>query len=208
MAWKKKQVSPPEDNELRRVLRNTNIPILTLDSRWHELFPEFRKTNRIKELERMINDMLKKQGKISDERKEMKKLKQRMMEEIISNMSEDSGEVGRLKQKKQEKSQKMILEINQKLEESEAELDALPEKIKRVNEELLIESLRIWNAEMDQNSKQIVALEEWILNAREKLKENILRKQDMESRNTEMYSYMHNLLGVKVMEQVDLRREK
>ena len=132
MAWKKKQVSPPEDNELRRVLRNTNIPILTLDSRWHELFPEFRKTNRIKELERMINDMLKKQGKISDERKEMKKLKQRMMEEIISNMSEDNGEVGRLKHKKQEKSQKMILEINQKLEESEAELDALPEKIKRV----------------------------------------------------------------------------
>ena len=118
MAWKKKQVSPPEDNELRRVLRNTNIPILTLDSRWHELFPEFRKTNRIKELERMINDMLKKQGKISDERKEMKKLKQRMMEEIISNMSEDNGEVGRLKHKKQEKSRQNIMSYWKKNEKN------------------------------------------------------------------------------------------
>ena len=207
MGWKKKEV-PAEDNELRRVIRNSNVPILILDSRWHELFPEFRKTNRIKELERVINELLKKQGKISEDRKEMKKLKQRLMEEIISNMSEDGGEVGRLKQKKQEKSQKMILEINQKLEESEEELDSIPGKIKRANEELLLESLRIWKEEMDANSEQIEAIEAWILNAREKLKENILRKQDMETRNTEMYSYMHDLLGARLMEQVDLRHDK
>ena len=207
MGWKKKEV-PSEDNELRRVIRNSNVPILTLDSRWHELFPEYRKTNRIKELERMINELLKKQGKVSDDRKEMKKLKQRLMEEIISNMSEEGGERGRQKQKKQEKSQKMILEINQKLEESERELDSLPEKIKRVNEELLVESLRIWKKEMDENNEQIEAIEAWIVDAREKLKENILRKQDMETRNTEMYSYMHDLLGARLMEQVDLRHDK
>ena len=207
MGWKKKEV-PSEDNELRRIIRNSNVPILILDSRWHELFPEFRKTNRIKELERMINELLKKQGKVSDDRKEMKKLKQRLMEEIISNMSEEGGERGRQKQKKQEKSQKMILEINQKLEESERELDSLPEKIKRVNEELLVESLRIWKKEMDENNEQIEAIEAWIVDAREKLKENILRKQDMETRNTEMYSYMHNILGARLMEQVDLRHDK
>lgn len=207
MGWKKKEV-PAEDNELRRVIRNSNVPILILDGRWHELFPDFRKTNRIKELERIINELLKKQGKVADDRKEMKKLKQRLMEEIISNMGEEGGEAGRLKQKKQEKSQKMILEINQKLQESEEELDALPEKIKRANEELLIESIRVWKEEMDSNSEQIEAIEAWILNAREKLKENILRKQDMETRNTEMYSYMHNLLGARLMEQVDLRHDK
>lgn len=207
MGWKKKAVSS-DDSEIRRIIRNSNVPILTLDSRWHELFPEFRKTNRIKELEKQINDLLKKQGKVTDDRKEMKKLKQRLMEEIIFNISEEGGETGRLKQKKQEKSQKLILEINEKLEECEEELELLPEKLKRANEELLIESLHIWNEEMNQNNEQIEAISAWIIDAREKLKENILRKQDMEERNTAMYSYMHNLLGAKLMEQVDLRRDK
>ncbi len=207
MGWKKKEISS-EDTELRRIIRNNKVPILTLDSRWHELFPDYRKTGRIKELERQINELLKRQGKIADDRKEMKKLKQRLMEEIIFNMSEEGGETGRLKHKKQEKSQKLILEINEKLEECDEELELIPEKLKRANEELLIESLRIWNEEMDENNEQIEAINAWIIDAREKLKENILRKQDMEARNTAMYSYMHNLLGAKLMEQVDMKRNK
>ena len=110
MAWKKKEENS-EYSEVRRMIRSTRIPILTLDNRWHELFPDYKKTNRIKELERQLNELLKKQGKMTDDRKEMKKLKQKLMEEIISNMSEEGGEIGRFKQKKQEKSQKMILDI-------------------------------------------------------------------------------------------------
>lgn len=207
MAWKKKEENS-EYNEVRRMVRSTRIPILILDKRWHELFPDYKKTNRIKELERQLNELLKKQGKMTDDRKEMKKLKQKLMEEIISNMSEEGGEIGRLKQKKQEKSQKMILDINDKLEQYEEELDEIPEKIKRVNEELLIESIRIWNTEMENNREEIEALNNWILDAREKLKANILRKQDMETQNSAMYSYMHNLLGAKLMEQVDLTNKK
>lgn len=207
MVWKKKE-EIQEDNEIRRIIRNSKIPILTLDGSWHELFPDYRKTGKIKELERQINELLKRQGKMNDDRKEMKKLKQRLMEEIIFNISEEGGEVGQLKQKKQEKSQKLILEINDKLEQCEEELDDIPEKLKRINEELLLESLRIWNEEMDHNNEEIEAINEWILDAREKLKENILRKQDMEARNAAMYSYMHNLLGAKLMEQVDLKHNK
>ena len=147
---------------------------------------------------------MKKQGKITDDRKEMKKLKQRLMEEIISNISEDNGEVGRLKQKKQEKNQKLILEINNKLEQYEEELDNIPDKLKYLNEELLVESLKIWYTEMEENTQEIEALNNWILDARQKLKENILLKQDKENRNSAMYAYMHDLLGVKLMEQVDL----
>lgn len=206
MGWKKKE-EPLEDTELRRIIHNSKIPILTLDGRWHELFPEYRKTARIKELEQRINDFLKRQGKLTDDRKEMKKLKQRLMEEIIFNITEENSEKSRLKHKKQEKSQQLILEINEKLEESEKELNTIPEHIKRTNEELLLESLRIWNAEMDANHEEIENINAWVLEAREKLKENILRKQDMEARNAAMYSYMHNLLGAKLMEQVDRRRD-
>ena len=102
----------------------------------------------------------------------------------------------------------MILDINDKLEQYEEELDEIPDKIKRVNEELLIESIRIWHTEMEHNREEIEALNNWILDAREKLKANILRKQDMETQNSAMYSYMHNLLGAKLMEQVDLTNKK
>lgn len=207
MGWrKKKQVS--EYDEVRRMVRSTRIPILVLDNKWHELFPDYKKTSKIKELERQLNELLKKQGKITDESKEMKKLKQKLMEEIISNISEEGGEVGRFKQKKQEKSQKMILDINNKLEKYEKELDEIPNKIKRVNEDLLIESIHIWHTEMEHNRGEIEALNQWILDAREKLKSNILRKQDMETQNSVMYSYMHNLLGAQLMEQVDLTNKK
>ena len=33
------------------IIKNKKFPILTLDSRWHELFPDELKSSRIKELE-------------------------------------------------------------------------------------------------------------------------------------------------------------
>lgn len=207
MAWRKKE-ELPEDIEIRRIVKSSRVPILILDNQWHELFPDYKKTAKIRELEKQINELLKRQGKITEERKEMKKLKQRLMGEIISNISEDAGETGRFKQKKQEKSQKLILEINEKLQESEEELDSIPGRIERTNQELLVESLRIWHNELEENTQQIEMIDAWITDAREKLKENILRKQDMEDRNDAMYSYMHNLLGAKLMEQIDVTRNK
>ena len=207
MGWRKKeQVS--EYEEVRRIVRSMRVPILILDNKWHELFPDYKKTSRIKELERQLNELLKKQGKITDESKEMKKLKQKLMEDIISNITEEGGEVGRFKQRKQEKSQKMILDINNKLEKYEEELDEIPNRIKKINEDLLIESIHLWHTEMENNRGEIEMLNQWILDAREKLKANILRKQDMETQNSMMYSYMHDLLGAKLMEQVDLTNKK
>ena len=79
----------------------------------------------------------------------------------------------------------------------------LPYKIKKANEELLIESLKIWYQELDSNREEIKALTEWIADAREKLKVNILKKQDMEMENNSIYSYMHSLLGAGVMQALD-----
>ena len=80
--------------------------------------------------------------------------------------------------------------------------------MEKVNEDLLIESIHMWHTEMEHNRGEIEALTQWIVDAREKLKANILRKQDMETQNNAMYSYMHNLLGAKLMEQVDVTNKK
>lgn len=203
MAWRKKEEEPDINENIKSMISRCDVPILTLDERWHSLFPDYKKTQKIRELEKRLNDLIKRQGRLNDDKKEMRKLKHRLMEEIISNMGEGTGSAGALKQKKQEKSQKLIKEINVKLAQSEDEVNMIPFKIKQANEQLLAESLKIWYKELDSNKEQIKALNEWITDAREKLKVNILRKQDMEMENNSIYSYMHALLGAGVMEALD-----
>ena len=55
---------------------------------------------------------------------------------------------------------------------------------------------RIAKEMIEQAEAEITAL-------REQLKNTILHKQDMEMRNTEVYKYMHNLLGPDVVEIFD-----
>ena len=57
------------------IVKNKKLPILTLDSRWHELFPDEKKTHRIRDLEQKLIKLLKTQGKLVNEIKDMKNLK-------------------------------------------------------------------------------------------------------------------------------------
>ena len=63
--------------------------------------------------------------------------------------------------------------------------------------------MKVCYDELTYNTRQIEALEEWIRETRNQLKDKILEKQDMEMRNTQMYKYMHNLLGAKTVEIFD-----
>lgn len=56
-------------------LQNRQIPLLPLDARWHELFPDFRKTCRIKALEKRLNKLIQKQGQTNNDLKEYEKPK-------------------------------------------------------------------------------------------------------------------------------------
>ena len=51
-----------------------HIPILTLDKRWYLLVPEVSKTDEIKYWEKKVNDLLKKQGQVTNDLKEVKKI--------------------------------------------------------------------------------------------------------------------------------------
>lgn len=52
-----------------------NIPILTLDERWYHLINEKNKTDEIAYWEKQVNELLKKQGRINNDIKDIKKLK-------------------------------------------------------------------------------------------------------------------------------------
>ena len=48
--------------EVKKNAAYKQLPILTLDERYHVLFPEKDKTDEIRECEKKLNDLLKRQG--------------------------------------------------------------------------------------------------------------------------------------------------
>ena len=51
------------------------IPILTLDERWYHLITDKLKTDEICYWEKQVNELLKKQGQVNNDIKEVKKIK-------------------------------------------------------------------------------------------------------------------------------------
>lgn len=189
--------------DYQKVVKNRKIPIFTIDTRWHELFPEGEKPSEIKDLEQKVNNLLKKQGKLGDDIKAMKKLKNNLMKEIMANMDITNNELGKAKERKMDKNKQLIEEINEKITVAMDELSDIPYQIKEVNETLAAASIEICYQRLEQQKKMIDEIAEWIAKVRGELKDKILLKQDMEDKNTLIYSYLHDLLGADLMEAFD-----
>lgn len=197
---KKKEQEP----DYKSYVEKKKIPIIILDPQWHELFPNDAKSSAIKQYEKKLNELLKEQGKLVNDIKDLKKLKMKLMNQIVANMGDGSDDSdNRKKGKKQEISQKMILDINEQLEDKNDALIDLPYKIRDVNEQLVIECLKYWYTLLKDNTSDIHKLEKWIIMAREELKRKLLIKQEKEEINEKVYSYMHNLLGHDVINKFD-----
>lgn len=202
---RKKQPDAPnvKDSEYRDLLKYHKIPILTLDVRWHELFPEHMKSSSVKALEKRLNTLVKRQGKLVTDNKDMKKLKKKLMHGIVDNMKVAEGIGTEEDKKKQETSQRLILEINDKMREADEELLNIPYEIQRANEDLMIESMKECYQKMKHHEQQIAVLAEEVEALRTELKEKLLLKQDMEMENERIYTYMHAIFGANVMEILD-----
>ena len=60
-------------------LEGKKIPILTLDHKWHQIFQHTEATPEIKQLEKQLNELVKRQGKLITESKDIKKLKKKQI---------------------------------------------------------------------------------------------------------------------------------
>lgn len=189
--------------DFNSIVQNKKIPILTLDERWHELFPEERKTGRIKELEQKVNHLLKTQGKLADDIENMKKLKKTLLGEIIENMDVNNDDQNKSKEKKMDKSKRYIDELNMKIDETSDQLLDIPYKIKEANDELLIESIKYCYEVLRNNRKELDKINDWIKSTREELRRNILLKHDMELTNKLIYANMHDILGAEIIDLFD-----
>lgn len=184
------------------------VPILPLDNRWHQLFPENNKPARIKKLEKEVMDLIKRESNVNQELAKLVKAKKKLMKGIVNNMEEAAqNNEEKLRQKKLDASQKLILDINRKTEELEDEKYSLPYKLIQANEELLIESIEICYSRISNNQEKLSLLNEWIDRTRQELKKNVVIRQELTDINHNIYSYMHDMFGPRFMEVFDSNHE-
>ena len=184
-------------------LRYVEVPLLTLDPRWHQLFPEHLKTRKLVHLEKHLNKLIQKQGQANNDLKEYEKTKKVLMNNVLYNMTDGHELDSPIRSKKQDANQKLLEELKQKTSDTRELLKHLPVEITLANQEVLIESMRICYETLIENTEYIEWEKQWINQARQELTEHILAKREKELRNTETYKYMHDLLGAKVVEIFD-----
>ncbi|MGN0316675.1 MAG: hypothetical protein ACI4E1_01945 [Lachnospira sp.] len=170
-----------------------SIPILTLDERWYKLIPEKVKTDEIKFWEKELNDLLKRQGQVNSDIKEVKKIKSQLIQEVVDSMEDD--DTDSKKKKKMDQSQRLIQEAKDKLSSLEDEALDIPREIVRANEKLMVETVKVCYERLNTNKEDLEVLDKWINATRVKLKKNILIKQEKEAASEKIYSYMHDILG-------------
>lgn len=200
---KKKQTNQ-RDARFLQSIQGENLPILTLDPSWHALFVNGNKSSEVRRLERRLTDLLKQQGRLNNENRDMKGQKKRLMGRIFYNMSDMGEENDRRKAKQRE----MIEEINMRVVQNEDVLGLLPEQIKRVNEELLLETLKTVYQQVEVNRERIGQLDDSIERIRAQLSARLLEKQNRENYNHEVFNSLKEIVGMKPVEIYEESRKK
>lgn len=193
------------DEVFQPALVGKKIPILTLDNKWHKLFTQREYTSEIKHMENELNNLLKRQGKLNEEYKELKKLKKKTMDEIVVLADEMGKAPSKKLEKKMEDYRRVVNECNEKIDAYEEEMVELPRQINQLNNKLMLETMEVCYHKMQKNAQELEEIEAWISNIRRELKKKVIRKQEKEAMNHLLYSYMHDIFGADVLEIFDMK---
>ena len=195
-----------KDDVFKNALEGKKIPVLVLDNKWHKIFNHVGTTHEIKVLEDRLNELIKRQGKVNTESKDIKKIKKTLMNEVmvIADGLMKSPDSKRLN-KQMEEHKRLIEECNKKLDDYEEEMLELPREIDRTNKKLMLATMESCYKKLQENTKELGIINEWIRNVRRELKKKMVRKQEKETENNNLYSYMHDIFGADVIEIFDMK---
>lgn len=189
------------DEVYKPALEGKKVPVLTLDHKWHRLFTQIDSNSEIKSLEKELNELLKRQGKINTETKEIKVLKNKLMEEIrSSSMDSESVDSAKIEENK-----KLVEDCNQKLESYQDEALDLPNEINEINKKLMLATMEVCYDDIKEGTEEINEISQWIDEIRVELKKKVVRKQEKQKRIQDLYAFMHDIFGADVIEIFDMK---
>lgn len=195
----RKQQDNSFETAVRSALKGREIPILVLDTRWHRLFPQGEKPADIEALEEQLNDLLKKQGRLVNEIKDLKTAKKKLMDSIVAGMEGSSARDNR----KKENQQRLLLETKDRIQQDSDELMEIPYEIKDTNEKLMIVGARYCFERLGNGDQMIQELTDEIRALQAELTDKKEFRENLEESMDSAYSLMHGLLGHDIMNLFD-----
>ena len=194
-----------ERQAFTEALAKTKIPILVLNQKWHRLFALDGKPKEVQELESQLKEILERQGRLTQELKDLKKVKSSLMQNIVEHM--DAEEDKETHSRQMDENKRLIEEVKEKIAANEDALLEIPKEIQTCNDAddgdhdlLLVSSAH-------QLQKEAEEIAEWIKKVRVELKKNIIRKQNREINNKEIYAYMHDIFGKDIINLFDVQND-
>ncbi|MDR0220908.1 MAG: hypothetical protein LBI54_05840 [Lachnospiraceae bacterium] len=187
----------------KAALTGKEIPILTLDNKWNQLFVQYKPTFRIKRGAREVNNLLKRQGKLTNDIKDLKKKRKLLMDEIVG-LADEVEQGNSNSEKRLATTKKIIDDCQKKAEKCEQELAELPPKLEAANFNLMLCTMEVCYERFKGNAAQIREIGEWVTKIRSELKEKAVLKRETETANNTLYQYMHQIFGAEVIEIFDM----
>lgn len=189
------------EHDYSAAIAKIKVPMLILDQKWHRLFALGGKPDNVKELEQKESELLKREAELKKELKDLKKVKENLMASVMSNMEGTSDLVS----KKLDDDKRLLEECKERITSAEDELMDLPNMTDEVNKELMLASMDFCYDKLRTNSEEAEEITNWIKDIRVQLKKNVIRKHNREINNKEIYSYMHDVFGMEVLNLFDLQ---
>ncbi len=195
-----------DDMVYMSALEGKSIPILTLDDKWQKLFTQTEMTPEIEALANQLNELVARDGRIRTETKKIKKLKKTLLSEIVPlrDKANKTGGSPAIEKEITERT-RLINDCNERLDAQQDELLDLSKEIYDVDYKLMIETMNVCYEKLHENTDYIKGLDEWISQVRVELKKNVIRLQEAEMENYNLYSYMHQIFGPEVIDLFDMK---
>ena len=190
-----------ERQAFTEALAKTKIPILVLDQKWHRLFALDGKPKEVQELESQLKEILERQGRLTQELKDLKKVKSSLMQNIVEHMDKETHS------RQMDENKRLIEEVKEKIAANEDALLEIPKEIQTCNDALMMETMTFCYDRLRTNCKEAEEIAEWIKKVRVELKKNIIRKQNREINNKEIYAYMHDIFGKDIINLFDVQND-
>lgn len=175
-------------------IKNLRLPLLTLDRKWYLLFDE-NKPKNIQKIEKELNEVIKSQGRIKEEKQKLNTLKQKLLKQIMDNMNAQEDSIGF---RKMEKSRDLIEEINDKLILLENDELDIPIQMREKNAELAMETMELFYDDIADDLEEMTQLEQWIKETRIEMKQKIALYEEKLEKTKQVTNYFDNLLGTDI----------
>jgi chromosome segregation ATPase len=194
---------PRNDDAYMSALKGRKIPIVTADDSWRMLFGEEGASPEINEMAEELDSLLDKQSSARQKIKDIKRLKKTLLDEVIG-LSDRLNNGDKSAERSLDDHQRLIADCNEQMDDLEELLMELPEQIYDINYKLMVASMSVCYEKLHRNTDIINEIDEWLQSTRKELKKQVIRLQEGEMENFNLYSYMHKIFGPEVVDIFDM----